>query len=1336
MTLIDRIRGQNRRTRARLTSRATRDRLSLEELEARITPTVIFHPYFGVEATTHGTGEKLNNTPVELIFWGSTYWNNPSGASASTIANAIATLLSGPSYQHLAQYGAGASPYLANWWIDTDRPDPKPGFTDADLRNEIVKTINDINAPIFAPEFFTSTPLYMVITPYGTGVDESTLPHDSTAGNRAALGYHFDWDASTSFGNYNLVYGWVGQPLNLPGLGGTLSNLDTITSVFSHESSEAMTDAQPFSGITCYAGRFLPGGGHGEIGDFEPEWFNLDDYRVNGVLVQAMWDDNAQAFTVSDGKTQHVDLYANYSQDLFGSYTYTGSTLDVYGDQSGAGANDFITVDTTSTGGVQITLNAETFAFEPGVNITQINVYPGSGTNTINVHNTPSGCTTSINGQGGHDIVTVGSRAPSLGGTLAGILGPVSVQNTTGASDLWIDDSGDPTPRFATLDPGSLTWSYAPYAAPITWTPTSGATGGVDLVHVYGGSGGNRFTVNNTSAMLNPTYLDSGLGGDWVDIIGTTGKLNLNGDGGSDIVRIGQWQSSLATVRGAISVANTYGSTELSIDDSADTTGRTATIGAGALTWTNYAPPITWVTKTATSGGVVSLQADFGSGGNTITVAKLDPFGNDLFGYGAIISTGTGNDSLNIQATQCALDVINNGGADYVSVGSAAPYAGGTLGGILGPINIAYSNGVVYLYVDDSGDKTGRTATLGAGSLTWTNYAPPITWIPTSSGTYGGVNYLSVTGGSGGNTWTVNDTNQFYYNTDLYPGTGHDAVNITKTTGTLWVRNDGGNDTVVLGSAAPATSGGTTAAIQGEVKVVGNPAGSTSVVMDDSADTIARTVYMLSGDVQGLAGYGHINYTGSIRAVTVNCGVATNTIDVWGTQAGTVTTLNAGTGNDTINVGNGANTLDDIQGALYVNGQAGTDALNLIDTGKTTGQTYTLGGDSVGRVGTALVLYSTVESLVVNAAVGADTFNVQSAPITATTLNGNGAGDTIIGPYPAYTTNTWLISGLNSGSVGNVTFSNVANLTGGPYNDTFQFSGSGRVSGVIKGGGYGTEKLDYSALAMNVTVNLQAGTAPLMAGFSGINAVVAGASSNSTLVGPNTDNSWAITATNSGMLNAGMRNAVSFTNFRNLTGGTGRDVFRPSNGVGVTGTIDGGPGPGQNWLDDSAYTTAVVINLAAGTATNIGSLVNIHNARAGSGGSTMTGDSTGGVLVGGAGADTIRGGAGRSILIGGAGADSVTGGSGDDIVIGGTTSYDGSFAALEAILAEWQSADSYATRVSKIRTGVTGGYKLVNGTTVHDDAAVDTLTGGPGADWFFQGAGDVITDRAIGELVN
>jgi len=48
--------------------------------------------------------------------------------------------------------------------------------------------------------------------------------------------------------------------------------------------------------------------------------------------------------------------------------------------------------------------------------------------------------------------------------------------------------------------------------------------------------------------------------------------------------------------------------------------------------------------------------------------------------------------------------------------------------------------------------------------------------------------------------------------------------------------------------------------------------------------------------------------------------------------------------------------------------------------------------------------------------------------------------------------------------------------------------------------------------------------------------------------------------------------------------------------------------------------------------------------------------------------------------------------------------------------------------------GLNAPYYL-NSSTVHDDGATDTLTGGPGMDWFWAMLSE-ITDRASGEQVN
>jgi Ca2+-binding RTX toxin-like protein len=110
-------------------------------------------------------------------------------------------------------------------------------------------------------------------------------------------------------------------------------------------------------------------------------------------------------------------------------------------------------------------------------------------------------------------------------------------------------------------------------------------------------------------------------------------------------------------------------------------------------------------------------------------------------------------------------------------------------------------------------------------------------------------------------------------------------------------------------------------------------------------------------------------------------------------------------------------------------------------------------------------------------------------------------------------------------------------------------------------------------------------------------------------------------------------------------------------------------------------------------------------------------------------------------LIGGSGHGSITGGTGQDILIAGTTT--ASQTALMAILAELQSADTFAQKVSDIMNGnKNGGGSDLNGSnkltwaipsaTVKASTGVFTLSGdasaSTAADWFFANASSTVKD--------
>lgn len=124
------------------------------------------------------------------------------------------------------------------------------------------------------------------------------------------------------------------------------------------------------------------------------------------------------------------------------------------------------------------------------------------------------------------------------------------------------------------------------------------------------------------------------------------------------------------------------------------------------------------------------------------------------------------------------------------------------------------------------------------------------------------------------------------------------------------------------------------------------------------------------------------------------------------------------------------------------------------------------------------------------------------------------------------------------------------------------------------------------------------------------------------------------------------------------------------------------------------------------------------------------------LLIGGGGDDFIWGDAGHDILIGGQGIDNLQGGYGDDVLIGGTTDHDDDTFMLELLMAEWQSATQYGTRVDHLIGTLAGGANdtaLLNSTTIQNDGALDLYKGNAGLDWFLIHLGELTSDRIASE---
>jgi hypothetical protein len=782
---------------------------------------------------------------------------------------------------------------------------------------------------------------------------------------------------------------------------------------------------------------------------------------------------------------------------------------------------------------------------------------------------------------------------------------------------------------------------------------------------------------------------------------------------------------------------------------------------------------------------VIGAGAGACTGSGTHQVTWFAPLG---VGSIQVLMSAYSN-GVNLQSNDVSVHVTQNAGSELtVNIGNSSNGVQSILAAVGVDQQINTSTNV---YVDDSADTGSRpNVTFNGGYLT--NLAPAA--IHVGNNIAGALN-LTVLGGKAFNKFTVTNTplnngSESSFVT-LYTGTAGAEVDVQGTSGPLFVDNNGGFDSVTVGSAAP-NYGGTLANIHGTVDVYGT--GSTSLYIDDSGDTASHIATLTGSSLTGLSPAliewtPSASATGGVTFLAVLGSAGASTYNVTNTpNLHYNTDLSTGAGGDTVNiagttspfdlynnggldyvyVGNG--TLAGVNGNVSVSG-AGSTYLYVLDGSDTSAHTATLTDYHLSGLSNGTIFWSASSSstggvtfLDITGSAAGSTYNVTNTPsLYYWTILNTGAGSDLV--YVSGTTSALYID--NTGGLDEVYIT--GNGTLAPINGLVDVYGAGATYLYVEDiydttartavltsfsltglspapiewtashspSGGGVTMLELYGSAANSTYVVVS-----IPNFYYGTFIVGGTGSN-TLFGPNTTNTWNITGADAGNINS----AVNFSGIANLVGASGVDTFAFTAAASQVASINGGGAPfGQgNWLDYTAFPSAVTVNLAAGTATGVtGFFSNIQNVFGGNHGATLTGNAQGNILIGGAGADTITGGTGFSLLIAGAGNDNVTGGSGGDILIGGFTVYDQAHneAALMSILAEWQSGKPYLTRVNDLRIGggLNGPNTLVFGRTVIDDGGADSLTGGnhiPGAlDWFFAGAHDTIHNYESGEQIN
>ncbi len=394
--------------------------------------------------------------------------------------------------------------------------------------------------------------------------------------------------------------------------------------------------------------------------------------------------------------------------------------------------------------------------------------------------------------------------------------------------------------------------------------------------------------------------------------------------------------------------------------------------------------------------------------------------------------------------------------------------------------------------------------------------------------------------------------------------------------------------------------------------------------------------------------------------------------DTFSVVGSVVASITSAGGDDTVNLAGAAALTGNIltgSGDDTVLFSTGASVTGMVDTG--------MGGDvldfstSVTPIGVMLTLanigngYNGMMASINGGFLGVETIAAGSGDDSLTGLDTDStwtvdAAQSYVDSVSGETLSFSGFDNLNGGSgadMFNVGISATIDLSGGDGNDAFTIGDGVAVSGTVAGDAGDDTFTFFGNLTLPTmmdggadtdTVDLSAGLTPVnftLDTFQNMELVI-GTTGSDTLTGSTADETFAI----AGATDSGSVGLLIYQSFENLNGGGGDDVFDIADGLGTTGSLDGGAG--SDTIDYGDYSTAVSVNLVAGTATNIdGGIAGIENASGGAASDTLTGDDNNNLLIGGDGDDTLTDGHGDDTLVGGLGSDHyvLTPGSGDQV---------------------------------------------------------------------------------------
>jgi len=558
---------------------------------------------------------------------------------------------------------------------------------------------------------------------------------------------------------------------------------------------------------------------------------------------------------------------------------------------------------------------------------------------------------------------------------------PISIEGHGGGDSIVIDDSASSLPTNI-----SMTDTQVVLKNDFKTTPVTLASDGLFSLTVKAGTPpadnlfeiptrGNTITVDQTPSASAGVAILTGGGSDNVFIKRTSSMLSIGGQHGNDSVAIGNGVN-LSEINGVVGVSNEFGSTKLYLFATLDQTGRYVVMDTSF-----FGPAIYGLSPAPILYGSSNIELNMHLGDFADTVeAKYVPVMTNIY-------AGSGDDAVNVTSASAAINVDLSTGDNYATIGGTA-----SLSGISGSVRA--TGGSVNLTLDDRAQQYQQRYTLTGNSFQVGTNSPIELANLKAVHIHGGQGVPDGVFAPTGNTFEVRDTPAGAYTT-LHTGAGRDTVIVNATTGKMGVEFGLGDlESLVVGTPARGLDG-----VKESIYLFDGGPG-LSVTVDDSGAAAARTMVVDNDGVHPV-GAGELDFGQADGfSLHISGGQFGNTFDIGGKRGNL--SLNAGVGNDIVNIGGGDGLLTDLN-HFIIRGQAGADAVNLFDDSETVSRTHRFFTEQNIPVfttqGTTVIFMDNQTELIsLHAGSGSDTINAQQFVSHASLIVDAGTGsDTVTG---------------------------------------------------------------------------------------------------------------------------------------------------------------------------------------------------------------------------------------------------------------------------------------------------------------------------------------------------